>query len=97
MERLASSVRDFVSEQPKAGYNDIVARFGTPEQVAGTYLSEMDSAELMDAMQIRKKVLRILIAAAAVVILLWAGVVTVALLDSFHNSGGHGVVTIVEE
>lgn len=95
MERLASSVRDFVSEHPRVGYHEIVARFGTPEQVAGAYLSELDSAELMDELSARNKIVRIAFVTALTMILMWVGVISFAYVRNQNQTNGYFTEQIV--
>ena len=93
--QLEGSVREYLAENPEADYAGIVARFGKPEDVAETFVNEMDAQELLEAMQTRKKILRIAIAAAAVVILLWAGVVILAYVNNQNSTNGYFVEQIV--
>lgn len=75
---MAVSVRDYAYEHPGADFQSIVKRFGTPKQVIATYMHEMDSSELLDAMRIRNSVLKAISIVAVVTVAIWlfaAGIV----------------------
>lgn len=49
----------FMEENPSAGYSDIVAYFGTPEELAQTYLDNIPQEELSDFKSKRKFIIYI--------------------------------------
>ena len=85
---MAACVRDFASNHPGAGYDDITARFGTPQQVAEASLDNMETAELARELRIRRIIVRIVAITALSVVLLWAGVVGLALAENRSNRNG---------
>lgn len=82
---MATPVRDYAERNPCGGYEAIVLRFGTPEQVAESYLADMEVEELSKHLQIKKKIIVILSASALAIVLLWAGVVCIALAEARSN------------
>ena len=76
-----SSVRDYAERNPNGGYDAIVIRFGKPEQVAESYLVDMEVEELSKHLRIRKRIVAILGASALAIVLLWACVVLNALYE----------------
>lgn len=44
---MERDLRQFMEENPSAGYSDIVAYFGTPEELAQTYLDNIPQEELI--------------------------------------------------
>lgn len=89
---MESSVRDFVTENPHADYAAITQRFGTPQQIAASYIEEMDAQELTLQLRIRKTIVRIVAATALVLVLLWAGVVVTALIRHVKAMNGYLIV-----
>ena len=85
---MATPVRDYAERNPNGGYDAIVHRFGEPEQVAESYLADMEVKELAKHLQIRKKIVAILGTSALVIVLLWAGVVCIALAEAKSNANG---------
>lgn len=92
MSRVESSVQDFVIENPNADYAAIEQRFGKPQQIAASCIEEMDAQELTLQLRIRKTIVRIVVATALVLVLLWAGVVVTALIRHVKAMNGYLIV-----
>lgn len=86
--RVAACVRDFASNHPGAGLDDITARFGTPQQIAEASLENMETQELAQELRVRRIIVRIVAVTALSVVLLWAGVVGIALAENRSNRNG---------
>ena len=63
MENIRSGVNDFLQENPDADIAAIMQHFGTPEQIAGSYLSEMDPKELQKSLNVRKRIITLVLIA----------------------------------
>lgn len=92
LSRVESSVQDFVIENPHVDYATITQRFGTPQQIAASYIEEMSTPELTQQLRIRKTIVRIVAATALVLVLLWAGVVVTALIRHVKAMNGYLIV-----
>ena len=55
--QVRDNLMQFMEEEPFADYETIVARFGTPKQIASAYLDEMDTAELMKSLRVKRRIL----------------------------------------
>ena len=93
LEQVKASMLEYLAEKPDATYDDLLARFGTPEQIAASYLEELDVSDLRRQLTIRKKILLIVSLVAICIILLWTGVVCAALAEAKTNAN----YTIVED
>lgn len=93
---MESSVRDYVSDRPNADYNVITARFGTPQQLVATYLEEMNVEELSRELNIRKKIVGVVILTAFIAMILWGGAILSAYVEHDANMDGHIEEKIVE-
>ncbi len=71
-------------------YAHIVERFGSPKQIVSSYISEMETSELLNQMRIRKKMVQIFSIVALFVLALWAGAVTSALIR--HTKADNGYI-----
>lgn len=85
---MAVSVRDFVIKNPGADYDAITARFGTPQQITESCLEDMDTGELVQHLKIGRRIVVIVSVAALTVVLLWAGVTYIALMDEKVSTNG---------
>ncbi len=92
LSRVESSVQDFVIENPHVDYATITQRFGTPQQIAASYIEEVSTPELTQQLRIRKTIVRIVAATALVLVLLWAGVVVTALIRHVKAMNGYLIV-----
>lgn len=97
LSRMEVSVRDYVSENPNADFNALSARFGTPNQIVISCLEEMECGELIRELDVKRKVVTIVFATMAVVVLLWAGAVCSALAEHNTRENGYFVEQIVFE
>lgn len=97
LRRVETSVRNFVSERPNADYHMVTARFGTPKQIVQTCLEEMNGEELIRELNSRRKIVRIVLTTAVIVISLWAAVVILALAEHNSRANGYFVEQIVHE
>lgn len=86
--QVKSSVQDYVSDYPNAAYEDIIDRFGTPHQIAAAYVNDMDVPEILNNLQVRRKVVKIAVATAAAVIFLWLGTISISLIYNLEQSNG---------
>ena len=97
LSRVKNSVREFAYENPCVNYSTIIARFGTPERIAESSVAEMETAELLQMMQIRQKILHITVFALTMLMVIWFGFHTVAYIDHTKDMRGYAVVEIIED
>ena len=54
--KIKENIDQFLEEYPDADYDVIVQRFGTPQQIAASYLEEMDPQEVLYRLNTRKRI-----------------------------------------
>lgn len=86
---MEDSVRAYATENPRLTYAAIVARFGEPRAVAESCVEEMETAELVKNLRVRRKVVSIVAAAALAIVILWLGVVSIAWAEHRDHDGGY--------
>lgn len=99
LEKIGNTITEYLSGNPAASYTELTARFGTPQQIAASYVDEMGSGELLRDLRIKRKIMWVLVATAAVLIFLWAGLVVASYVDHTQNMNGYLVVgeaTVIE-
>lgn len=96
LSRVEPSVRDFVIENSGADYNAIVSRFGTPTQIAESNIAEMDTAELLGNLQIHRRIVVIILAAATLLVMVRFGFRLAAYLEYYKKVNGYAVVEVIE-
>jgi len=90
-EEILTALNRFMEDHPDADYQAIVAQFGTPQQIAASYVDEMDTPELLNQLRIKKRIVAIVAVSAVTALLMWAGVVTKAYID--HVDAMNGILT----
>lgn len=88
MAQIEDNLDHFLDENPNVDYQAIVDRFGTPEKIAATYVDEMDTPELLSNLRIKRKIVQIVVSAAAVAVAIWLGVAAVAFAISIESVDG---------
>ena len=97
LEKIEQSMAQFLSENPEASYEALAERFGSPRQIAATYVDDMGTAELLKDLRARRRVVQIVAAAAVTVVCLWTGLITVSYIGHLKDIGGCVVVGEVAE
>lgn len=94
--QMKETVEDFLAEQPDAGYEDIVARFGTPEQVAISSLEEQPGESVLNKLNLRKRIIKIVTAAAVLISVCMMSVLGYVAYECYNGSHGRAKIEIIE-
>lgn len=70
MDKIKENIDQFLEEYPDADYDVIVQRFGTPQQIAASYLEEMDPQEVLYRLNTRKRIAGIVTAGVVLFVVL---------------------------
>ncbi len=57
LSQLGTNLSGYIAEHPDVGFAQIEAQFGVPEIVAAVYVESAGTAEILKALQIRKRIL----------------------------------------
>jgi len=88
---IQASIDTYLAEFPQANFTQIQAHFGSPQQIASGYVEDLGTGETLRALKLRKRVLTIVGAVALAILLLWAGVLTWAAIESNNTDNGYYV------
>ena len=94
---IEATIQVYLEENSGADFAEIEQHYGTPQQIAATYIDEMGTVELMKQLKTRRRIVYTVFTATAIVVLLWTTALTVALIDSHKSTSRHYHVTITEE
>ncbi len=92
MARIKTVLDDYLNDHPDADFAELSHRFGTPKQVASSYVEDMDTEELLRNLRIRRRILGIAVGTALIVIAIWIGTVTYLIIHNESFSYGYIVV-----
>ena len=67
--RIESSVYDYIEGNPNASYDDIEAQFGSPRELADSYISSLDSEEICKAIK-KAKTIKIAVIVTCIIALI---------------------------
>lgn len=94
--QIKERVGIFLQEQPEADIDAVIRHFGTPQQIAQSYLEQMDAPELLGKLRIRKRIVTIVAVAAIVALAMWGIAVGWAMYDA-HEDAHWYYETFIEE
>ena len=93
---MRNSIQGYASDGENISYNQIKTRFGDPMQIAATYVSEMESEELLNAVHAKRVTLHIALIAAVFAVALWAVFVTASYVSFEKDMNGYTTVEVIE-
>ena len=96
LRRIGESIAQFLSENPEVSYEALAERFGSPRQIAATYVDEMGTDELLRDLRVRRRVVGMIAATAVAVVCLWTGFEIVVTNDYDKDENGDLIVPIIE-
>lgn len=91
--RIHESVDNYLADNPQADFDALQSHFGTPQAIAAAYVDEMATDTLLRDLRIRRRIVSIVAGTMAIVLALWVGVVSWAIVREISRSNGH----IIEE
>ena len=59
---LSESINTFLQQESNADFQTVLARFGSPLQIASAYVDEMDTEKLLKRLQIRRRIMAVVLA-----------------------------------
>ena len=83
--RLTPDLEMFAEENPNASLDDISAHFGSPKEVAESYLASLDEEELKKRINKAKRIWIAVIAVCAAILLLF---IAMMVRTTIHNQNG---------
>ena len=82
--RIMPDLEAYADENPNASFDDICDHFGTPKEVAESYLSSLDEDELKKRLKNAKKIWIAVIAVCTVVLLVFIAIYIYMILLNKH-------------
>lgn len=85
MANITATVEAYLAENPEADFPALQAHFGTPQQIAAAFVDEMDTAELLSKLKIRRHILQIVLVCASIALFLWILSIIFAWIESLFG------------
>ena len=86
MAAMRENIATYLEENPDAGFEDVLKHFGTPQQIALSYIGEMDMPELVRRLNTRRSVLTVLCSALGICVLLLLVALVVVVVGTLISS-----------
>ena len=93
LQSLQEDVGRYLSAHPWAKPEELVETFGSPEQIAVAFLSEMDDDEIYRRISARKRVVRLVILGLGLAIGMLAAALIYMILRNKQDMEGHFIIT----
>lgn len=90
---IRTNINEYLREFPEAQFSQVEARFGMPQSIAAAYVDDMNTAELLRALRIRRRIVKLVICSLLLVLIVWAGAVGYATANALVNYPGN--VTVI--
>ncbi|MBR5570396.1 MAG: hypothetical protein IKW10_05830 [Oscillospiraceae bacterium] len=58
---LSESINAFLQQESNADFQTVLARFGSPLQIASAYVDEMDTEKLLKRLQLRRRIMTVIL------------------------------------
>lgn len=88
LEQVQASVSEYMEETPDCSYSDLVQRFGVPQQIAESYITEMDPKESLFDLRIRQRTFSIACVGIILCLTMWLGYLVVSYHAVLNEFGG---------
>ena len=93
LQSLQEDVGRYLSAHPWAKPEELAEAFGTPEQIAVAFLSEMDDKEIYLRISARKRVVRLVFSGLVLALLLLSAALVYMILRNEQDMDGHFIIT----
>lgn len=99
MREIRGSIDQFCKENGHTGYQQLVERFGKPEQVAASYVDTEDSTVLIGRLRIKGRIVRTVSVAVLIAAALWGAFLISTFVSFADDMSGriYSKIEIVEE
>ena len=97
LSQIRDSVDDYLIQNPDADFEMIEMHFGTPQEIAASYVNEQDASMLLKKMGIKKKILVVVASVMAAFVLIWIGVATWGVYRAEASSDRYITQTVGQE
>lgn len=93
LQSLQEDVGRYLSAHPWAKPEELTETFGSPEQIAVAFLSEMDDREIYRRISARKRVVRLVFSGLVLALLLLSAALVYMILRNEQDMDGHFIIT----
>ena len=93
---MEANIRAYMAERLEMDVARTMEHFGSPEMVAGAYVENAGTAEILQALQVRRRIVAAVVGILLAALLLWAVAVTASLVSFQRKGMGYNEITLTE-
>lgn len=94
--QIQSCVEDYLAQEPDTDIAQLKNHFGDPQTIAATYVENTGTAEILKDLRIKKRIVRIVASIMAAILIMWASVVTWAVIKADRDIEGQVEYSVYE-
>lgn len=72
MTNITATIEGYIADNPGLDFAAVQAHFGTPQQIAAAFVDEMGTEELLTALRLRRKIVKIVLGVAFAALAIYA-------------------------
>lgn len=96
LENLQIDVLAYLSSHPWADEQELVAQFGSPEEIAVAFVSEMSYEEINKRFRARNRVVKLVLLALGIALASLAAMIVYLIIRNRQDMDGHFIVTAAD-
>ena len=89
--QFVASLSDYIESNPDVDFIDLEDHFGSPEAITASYVENAGTADILQALRIRKRIVLTVSLAFAVLLISWAAVVTWSMVKFNNAVNGYSI------
>ena len=93
LENLQNDVLAYLSSHPWADVQELAAQFGSPEEIAVAFVSEMSYEEINERFRARNRVVKLVLLALGLALAALAAMIVYLIVRNRQDMNGHFIVT----
>lgn len=94
---IAPNVVAYLSEHPETDLAAVENHFGTPRQIAASYVDSLGTQELLRKLKLRNRILLIVTVALVISVGAWLTALVIASIDAKNSARGYYEVFVTED
>lgn len=92
MANIHATTEEYLAHNPAADFTAVQAHFGTPQQIAVALVDEMDTAELLRSLLIRRRIVNIILTCVIAILAIWLVAVLSVWCSGMLGVFGYGIL-----
>lgn len=96
LDEIRANILRYLEEHPDTDFGQIEARFGKPKDIAAAYVDDMNTAELLHILRIRRRIVTTATIGIIIALTIWGSFLSLAHADSVKASNGYTESFVVD-